>query len=211
MKDGPGAPRYRRFGKENTAVLPKRQARTVDLARDTNPRPLPGDEDEPPGAAVSHLPLADETSTSPFVLEKLLAEGGMGQVWRAYDTHLDRHVAVKLIRGAGARDPSFVQRFMRETLITARLEHPNIIPVHALEAAGTGGFRYAMKLIEGVTLRELLDEAAVARAKGMQPQPEYSRGTLLDHFLKICDALTFAHARGVIHRDLKPSNVMIGR
>src|SRR5258708_1394285 len=120
-----------------------------------------------------------------------IARGGMGRVLAAYDLTLDRDVALKvLLPGANA------ERFVRESKITARLPHPGIPPVHALGTLADGSPFLAMKLIAG---RTLADEIKVA-----------DRPRLLQAFTPVCQAVGFAHSRGVIHRDLKPANVMVG-
>src|SRR5271154_5233525 len=119
----------------------------------------------------------------------------MGRVLAAHDLSLDRDAALKiLLPGANA------DRFVRESKITARLPHPGIPPVHALGTLADGSPFLALKLIEGNTLA-----AEIKRAAGAE-----GRSRLLRAFLQICEAVGFAHSRGVIHRDLKPDNVMVG-
>src|SRR5262245_60557801 len=120
-----------------------------------------------------------------------MARGGMGRVLAARDVALDRDVALKVLL-PGARS----DRFVRESRITARLPHPGIPPVHALGTLADGSPFLAMKLVAGQTL-------AVEMLTADQRQ-------LLHAFTQVCQAVGFAHSRGVIHRDLKPSNVMVG-
>ena len=120
-----------------------------------------------------------------------IARGGMGRVLAALDLTLDRDVALKvLLPGANA------DRFVRESKITARLPHPGIPPVHALGTLADGSPFLAMKLIAGQTLADEMKTA--------------DRPRLLQAFTQVCQAVGFAHSRGVIHRDLKPANVMVG-
>jgi serine/threonine protein kinase len=120
-----------------------------------------------------------------------IARGGMGRVLAAIDLGLDREVALKiLLPGANA------DRFVRESKITARLPHPGIPPVHALGTLDDGSPFLAMKLIAGQTLADEMKSA--------------DRPRLLQAFIQVCQAVGFAHSRGVIHRDLKPANVMVG-
>jgi hypothetical protein len=120
-----------------------------------------------------------------------IARGGMGQILAARDLTLDREVAIKvLLPGADA------DRFVRESKITGRLPHPGIPPVHALGTLADGAPFLAMKLVAGQTLRDALKTA--------------DRPRLLQAFAQVCQAVGFAHSRGVIHRDLKPANVMVG-
>ena len=134
-----------------------------------------------------------------------IARGGMGSVRRVYDTVLRREVAMKL-SDPGA--PSYTQtalRFMEEAQITGQLDHPNIVAVHDLGTGGSGvGVYFTMKLVEGETLTEHIEQ--LHRAAYDHRAIE----RFLQVFVKICDALSFAHSRGVVHRDLKPDNVMVG-
>jgi len=125
------------------------------------------------------------------------ARGGLGRVVQAIDKRLQRRVAVKeLLR----RDGWHEARFVREALITARLEHPGIVPVHEAGRWPNGDPYYVMKLVEGRTLKELFAAPSTMR----------DRLRLLPHVIAIADAVGYAHAEGVIHRDLKPSNVIVG-
>ncbi|HEU4732293.1 MAG TPA: protein kinase, partial [Kofleriaceae bacterium] len=125
------------------------------------------------------------------------ARGGLGRVVRAVDRRLGRTVAVKeLLR----HDPSNEARFLREAMITARLEHPGIVPVHEAGRWPNGNPYYVMKLVEGRTLKELIAERATLR----------DRLGLLPHVIAVADAVGYAHSEQVIHRDLKPSNVIVG-
>jgi WD40 repeat protein len=125
------------------------------------------------------------------------ARGGLGRVVRALDRRLGRTVAVKeLLR----HDAATEARFLREAMITARLEHPGIVPVHEAGRWPSGDPYYVMKLVEGRTLKELIGERAALR----------ERLALLPHVIAVADAVGYAHSEGVIHRDLKPSNVIVG-
>src|SRR3954467_11679832 len=134
-----------------------------------------------------------------------IGRGGMGSVRRAYDTLLRREVAMKV---SDPRSPDYAEtalQFMEEAQITGQLDHPNIVAIHDL---GTGddrrGVYFTMKLVEGETLTEQI--ASLQRSEYDHRSVE----RILQIILKVCDALSFAHARGVIHRDLKPDNVMVG-
>jgi serine/threonine protein kinase len=131
-------------------------------------------------------------------------------IWQR-DRDLRRKVAYKqLLTGLETR-PGLVQRFLLEAQVMAQLDHPNVVPVYALEQIAEGRFAYAMKLVRGQTLASLLREAHRCIQERRILPTDLSRVTLLDHFLKVCDAMSYAHARGVLHRDLKPSNIMIGQ
>jgi eukaryotic-like serine/threonine-protein kinase len=136
-----------------------------------------------------------------------LGRGGMAVIHVAKDHRLMRRVAYKV---ADAR--SFTNRghrFVVEAQVTAQLDHPNVVPVYALEEDGHGELAYAMKLIDGGTLDDVRKDAVAAHEKGDVPA-RLQPSELLDHFLKVCDAVGYAHDKGVIHRDLKPSNIMVG-
>ena len=144
-----------------------------------------------------------------FTTLGVLGKGAMGRVHIARERDLRRKVALKVLLEQHADNEDVVRRFFREVQITAWLDHPNIVPVYSLEVDDDGAPACAMKLIQGVTLREWLQETGkLADSDSM----DVSRGLTarLDIFLKICDAIAYAHSKGILHRDLKPSNVMIG-
>ena len=139
-----------------------------------------------------------------------LARGGMGRILCAFDTHTGREVVVKerLIGdaapaaaqagSAGTTSPADA-RFLYEAKITARLEHPNIVPVHEIGKRVDGTLYYTMRKVRGKTLADALDEC-----ESLGERMEF-----LPHFLNLCNAIAYAHSRGVIHRDIKPSNVIV--
>lgn len=145
--------------------------------------------------------------TSAYELGRILAKGGMGAILSARDNSIQRTVAVKVIlTGAEATD-EHVHRLITEARITGQLEHPNIVPLHELGVTADGVVYYTMRLVEGVTLSEVLEKI---RLKDKAAIAKYPLRTLLTIFQKICDAVAFAHSRGVVHRDLKPDNIMLG-
>jgi serine/threonine protein kinase len=131
-----------------------------------------------------------------YELGRELARGGMGVVYAAYDRELGREVAVKVV-AVELADPETIARLQREARIIAHLEHPGIVPVHDVGTLADGRVFYAMKLVSGKRLDALAREGP-------------SLGERLRLFLRVCEAVAFAHAHGVIHRDLKPENVMVG-
>ncbi len=136
-----------------------------------------------------------------------IASGGMGSILEAQDRKLGRKVAMKVMRLEAAVSEDARRRFVREATVLARLEHPNIVPIHELGWDTEGRLFYTMKLVQGRTLQAVIH--------GLKSgDPDFVRHYTLDRrltiFRKICDALSLAHARGVIHRDLKPENVMVG-
>jgi eukaryotic-like serine/threonine-protein kinase len=140
------------------------------------------------------LPFVDPAGYS---LGSVFARGGNGRVLRACDNHLGRMVAIKelLQRGGAAED-----RFVREAFITAKLQHPAIVPIYQAGRWPSGEPFYAMKLVSGRALTDLIEQL-----------PSIHRRTpLLRHVLAAAEAVAYAHAQGVIHRDLKPDNVLVG-
>jgi tetratricopeptide (TPR) repeat protein/tRNA A-37 threonylcarbamoyl transferase component Bud32 len=141
------------------------------------------------------------------------AEGGLGKVYRAEDTELQREVALKHIKPQLADHPPSRRHFLVEAEITARLEHPGIVPVYGLVADSAGRPCYAMRFIEGPTLADALTEFHAADRKGGRDPGE--RGLafrkLLGHFIAACNAIAYAHSRGILHRDLKPANILLGK
>ena len=135
----------------------------------------------------------------------------MGSVSIARDVLLRRKVALKTVLPEMTRNAEAMSRFVAEMQVTAQLDHPNIVPVYGLEATDGGSVGYAMKLVRGVDLDMLLQEARTALEAGKPLDADHSLEKRLEHFLKVCDAVDYAHSKGVVHRDLKPANVMIGR
>ena len=131
------------------------------------------------------------------------ARGGIGEVFRATDPQLHRTVAVKCLQERQVVNPDSRQRFLLEAEVTARLEHPGVVPVYGLVAGGDRP-AYSMRFVEGKTFAE---EIASYHAG---PNPIAFR-RLLQSFFQVCQTVAYAHSRGVIHRDLKPANVMLGK
>jgi len=133
-----------------------------------------------------------------------LASGGMGRVDLVHDRALARRVARKAIHGELLGREKVLRLFLREARVTGQLEHPNIVPVYDIGEMGDGSLFFTMKLVRGKTLKELIREL---------PEGPIDSGNLfdfLDIVIKVCDALAFAHARGVVHCDVKAENVMVG-
>src|SRR5512137_1808766 len=129
------------------------------------------------------------------IIEKL-GEGGMGVVYKAHDTHLDRFIAIKVLAAEKVADSDRKRRFVQEAKAASALNHPNIIHVYDIDQ-GDGTDFIAMEYVEGKTLAQLIPR------RGMQ------LGEALKYAVQIADALTRAHGAGIVHRDLKPSNIMV--
>ena len=133
-----------------------------------------------------------------------LASGGMGTIDIVHDRALNRRSAMKRLHGHLVDDGRSIKMFVREAQITGQLEHPNIVPVHELGINEEQQLFFTMKLVEGRTLLEIIRSL---------PPPPTEHGLLLellDIVIKVCDALSYAHSRGVLHCDIKPANVMVG-
>ena len=149
-------------------------------------------------AAVARLrKLIDDAPSEPrYEIVEPIGEGGMGAVYLAHDRELERDVALKVLRTAAAA-PGDRERILREARILASLEHPGIVPVHDVGVLSDGRLFYVMKRVTGARFDDFVRGAR-------------SRAELLRAFLQVCDAVSFAHANGVVHRDLKPQNIMLG-
>ena len=153
-----------------------------------------------------------------FQLVRPHAKGGIGQVWVAHDCELQRDVALKVIQPRYAERQDQRARFLLEAEITGNLEHPGIVPVYSLGRNSEGRPYYAMRFIRGDSLAVAIkrfhhewaeESAASGRSKRSKWGIEFRQ--LLGRFLDVCDAMDYAHNRGVLHRDLKPANIMLGQ
>jgi tetratricopeptide (TPR) repeat protein/tRNA A-37 threonylcarbamoyl transferase component Bud32 len=144
-----------------------------------------------------------------YTLSRVHAQGGLGQVWLAVDGDLNRSVALKELRPERVNDPALAARFLEEAKVTGQLEHPGIVPVYELARRTSDGRPfYTMRFIRGRTLAEAAREYHRKRESG-QAKP-LDLAALLNAFVDVCNAVAYAHSRGVIHRDLKPQNVVLG-
>src|ERR671912_635122 len=136
------------------------------------------------------------TTIQHYRVEGMIGRGGMGEVYRAFDTRLQRHVAIKVMGDAGKEIEQTVQRFLREARAASALNHPNIVVVHDIGEMGDGRHYIVQELINGRTLRnEMLEQIALPK--------------VIDLFRQVARALSAAHAAGIVHRDIKPENVMV--
>ena len=195
-----------------------------------------GSPEADPNAGISQMPTSDDTDrtlssslgaairqmyrksdTEPGGLPKsfhrytdleLIEKGGMGQVYRATDPEIGRSLAIKTLRPGRDGDRRAIDRFRREVQITGQLEHPNIVPIYDLGRSSDGTHFFCMKLVSGEPLSSVLQNLErTTAAEGTR----YEGSRFVPDFLKICDAIEFAHARKIVHRDLKPANLMVGR
>jgi serine/threonine protein kinase len=139
-----------------------------------------------------------ESTLGTYRLISPLGAGGMGEVWRAEDTRLQRQVAIKILADHIANDPEWKARFLREARTIAQLNHPNIATIYAIEQEGDKFF-IAMELIEGESLTNIMARGAMEPREAVRIMRQ------------VAEALEEAHAKGIVHRDIKPDNVMVSR
>jgi serine/threonine protein kinase/Flp pilus assembly protein TadD len=168
--------------------------------------------DATPVDVVARLAARGESSGR-YAVEEEIARGGMGAILRVWDADLRRALAMKVMLqadGPSSADPDLSRelrrlgRFLEEAQLTGRLDHPGIVPVHEIGLDSSGRLYFTMKLVEGRTLREVFDLVR-------DGQEDWTRTRALGVLHRVCEAMAYAHHKGVIHRDLKPGNVMVGR
>jgi eukaryotic-like serine/threonine-protein kinase len=177
------------------------------MSDDQNPEPVYVIESIPVGGAheISPDEIRMEGIPTPAHLRLYpeLGRGGMGRIHPATDRNLLRHVALKRLDKELSREPFYRDGFIAEGQMTGQLEHPNIVPVHELAVDPSGVPYFTMKLVQGVSLHRWMGDPV--RPLGSTERIEEG----LEIFVKVCDAVAYAHHRGVIHRDIKPENIMV--
>ena len=193
---------------ESTRLWPNQKiqvgAATVELRR-VKSVPPPDVSLAPSQAAVQRLLPEESLRDKKYAIGGVIAQGGMGAILDAKDSATERTVAMKVMLDGSS--PDDLTRFVAEAKVTAQLEHPNIVPVHELSVDENGQPFYTMKMVRGITLKKVLDLLAEGTEATVK---KYPLSALLTVYQKLCDAVAFAHSKGVIHRDLKPENVMLG-
>jgi len=177
------------------------------------PGPLEGGSEHgagPPGELFAKLQATGARGKRYGILGEV-ARGGMGTILRVWDDELRRNLAMKVLRGTNQKlgaespevDPKALGRFLEEAQVTSQLDHPGIVPVHEIGLGADGEVYYTMRLVQGVNLRTIFERVR-------EGADDWTQVRALGLILKVCEAMSYAHSKGVIHRDLKPANVMVG-
>ncbi len=148
--------------------------------------------------------MTDKKTIGRYEIIKHLAQGGMGEVFLAFDPTCSRNVALKRIREDLKDKPTIRQRFLKEARIASQLTHPSIVPIYSIHEDEDSVY-YTMPYVEGKTLKDILVEAV------KMPSSESSIPNLIRVFLAVCEAMAFVHSKKILHRDLKPSNILVGK
>lgn len=149
-------------------------------------------------------------SIGPYHAIKNIGQGGMGEVFLAYDTRYGRNIALKRIRPDLITQKQLRNRFLREARITSQLTHPAIIPIYSMRSED-GIIYYTMPYVEGQTLKDILSNALKKEKAGLKQDHLSTIPSLVRTFLSVCQAIAYAHSKKVVHRDIKPQNIIVGR
>ncbi len=170
--------------------------------------PEPGDD---PAVLLEEtdMPLPDSVVNKSlrYTGFKKIATGGKCVIQSCHDGHLRRTIAMKMLRKECAKDPIEQKRFLREARVSAMLQHPNTIPVYELSRNQHGQMYFTMKLLQGATLREVIDESRESEFYYIEG---YGLDRMVSILIQVGHALDYAHAHRVIHRDVKPANILMG-
>lgn len=154
--------------------------------------------------------LADPAPSGLFHIQRLLASGGLGEVYLAHEVDLRRDVALKAMRPDGLDSRQIRARFRMEAEITGALEHPGIVPVYRLGRQCDGRPYYCMRLIQGESLRDVIQRFHAKDGPSNPGARHLELRRLLASFVTVCNTIAYAHSRGILHRDIKPANIMLG-
>jgi serine/threonine protein kinase len=157
--------------------------------------------------APDHDHLNDGNPEDRYTPSKKLNQGGMKAIWEVDDHRTARKVAMALIQDARIASEEDIDAFLYEARLTANLQHPNIIPIYDIAVDESGNPYFTMKALRGETLSQIVKKLREGSTEYLE---KYTRTRLVGIFLKVCNAIDYAHSKGVIHLDLKPSNVIVG-
>jgi serine/threonine-protein kinase len=192
---------------EQAALTSERQAKVEALVRER----MQAQQVTPDPVDPEATELAPPVPPPRYHVLREHREGGLGKVYVAHDEELNREVALKRLKERHADHPQSRARFVLEAEVTGGLEHPGIAPVYGLGKYPDGRPFYAMRFIRGDSLQAAITAFHRAEAPGRDPgQRALALRDLLNRFISVCNAVAYAHSRGVLHRDLKPANVMLG-
>ena len=184
--------------------------------RSGEPTPIRSDsssDSDSPHPSRSNSEVTPDAMIQPESRFRILSryeQGGLGEVLIAHDGQLNREVAVKQIRLKWQANAEARERFLQEAEVTGRLEHPGIVPVYALGTWEDGRPFYAMRFIQGKTLKQVITEWRESGETSDQQAKRMELRGLLNRFVDVCNTIEYAHSRRILHRDIKPSNIMIG-
>jgi eukaryotic-like serine/threonine-protein kinase len=145
-----------------------------------------------------------------YQIIKLIAKGGMGEVFLAYDENCGRQIALKKIRADLDEHPHLQKRFLKEAYLTCQLAHPTIIPIYRIYEEGKNSY-YTMPFVEGETLKYVLKRTKEQEGLEKKNSSQGSISSLVRIFATICQGIAYAHSKGILHRDIKPENIIIGK
>lgn len=208
------------LGRQNVETLPSIKR---ERDRETNPKPntpetspsLPPEDGGEVRSPISSMPFDPEVDAPPsmgalpghlpgprYAIVEPLGRGGVGKVVASLDREIGRVVALKTLRQGNDAEAHVVRRFLHEARITAKLEHPNIVPVYDLGALPNDEPYYTMRIVKKQSLGDVLDRPSL--------RAQWPLVRLLGAFVQVCRALDYAHSRGVLHGDIKPDNILLG-
>ncbi len=191
-----------------TLIFPRQKVRVGNVQlrlRRVETIASPGESFAPQTLAVLRFLPPELRDHQRYRVHRMIAMGGMGAVLEAEDTSLRRKVAMKVLLDVDS--PDQIARFVEEAQVTAQLAHPNIVPIYDMNVNERDNPFFTMKLVDGASLRTVLD---ALRSDEQEALARYRMDDLVRILGKVCDAIGFAHSKGVVHRDLKPDNVMLG-
>ena len=155
------------------------------------------------------IPKSESSQRKVYEDLGLLGAGGMGEVRLVKDRHLQRELAMKIMNKTARSSPALLKRFEEEALVSAQLQHPNIVPVHEMGQLSDDRLYFTMREVKGVSLERAIKDW-FSQSQSSNTPGDWNLHKLVDSFAQVCRAVAYAHSKGILHRDLKPSNIMLG-